>query len=336
MKKKNLVIINNEKMLKDGESIFCDNLDLKVLPEGLSHYYDVEYIVRKSKKRGGQKLNLKNIKISSNIISFISNVLRTFKNNPKFLIISITPYTFLTMLILFLFRKKTILYLWSDGHEEWKYILGSWSVWIFHLMFIVCTKADKIIVCNKRLVKKESHLISISRLDNNWFANKKEPELDKVKFLYVGRLSAEKGIFNFLEIFKKTNLDSELSIVGNPKNHNIKENNVKMLGYISDPNSLKNVYDDHNITVLPSYTEGYPYVVDESLSRDRPVIVFEEISYVVNNKKGIFVCKRDLSSFEKTVNDIIKNYKKVQEDIRNNKLPTKESMLRQISNIIGN
>ena len=109
-----------------------------------------------------------------------------------------------------------------------------------------------------------------------------------------------------------------------------------MLGYISDPNSLKNVYDDHNITVLPSYTEGYPYVVDESLSRERPVIVFEEISYVVNNKKGIFVCKRDLSSFEKTVNDIIKNYKKVQEDIRNNKLPTKESMLRQISNIIGN
>jgi hypothetical protein len=77
-------------------------------------------------------------------------------------------------------------------------------------------------------------------------------------------------------------------------------------------------------------------VVDESLSRDRPVIVFEEISYVVNNKKGIFVCKRDLSSFEKTVNDIIKNYNKVQEDIRNNKLPTKESMLRQISNIIGN
>ena len=56
MKKKNLVIINNEKMLKDGESIFCDNLDLKVLPEGLRHYYDVEYIVRKSKKRGGHKL----------------------------------------------------------------------------------------------------------------------------------------------------------------------------------------------------------------------------------------------------------------------------------------
>ena len=63
------------------------------------------------KKRGGQKLNVKNIKISSNIISFISNVVRTFKNNPKFLIISITPYTFLTMLILFLFRKKTFLYL---------------------------------------------------------------------------------------------------------------------------------------------------------------------------------------------------------------------------------
>ena len=61
-------------------------------------------------------------------------------------------------------------------------------------------------------------------------------------------------------------------------------------------------YDDHNITILPSYTEGYPYVIDESLSRRRPVIIFEEISYVLNNKKGIFISKRDQKSFEETVN----------------------------------
>ena len=94
-------------------------------------------------------------------------------------------------------------------------------------------------------------------------------------------------------------------------------------------------YDDHNITILPSYTEGYPYVIDESLSRRRPVIIFEEISYVLNNKKGIFISKRDQKSFEETVNFVVKNYEKIQLDIAENKLPTKDSMIRQISNIIS-
>ena len=56
---------------------------------------------------------------------------------------------------------------------------------------------------------------------------------------------------------------------------------------------LKKFMIQHNITILPSYTEGYPYVIDESLSRKRPVIIFKEISYVINGKKGIFVSERD-------------------------------------------
>ena len=45
-----LVIINNEKIFKDNDSYYCDNLDLKVLPEGLNNYNKVHYIVRTSKK----------------------------------------------------------------------------------------------------------------------------------------------------------------------------------------------------------------------------------------------------------------------------------------------
>ena len=53
-----LVIINNEKIFKDNDSYYCDNLDLKVLPEGLNNYNKVHYIVRTSKKKGGQKIDL--------------------------------------------------------------------------------------------------------------------------------------------------------------------------------------------------------------------------------------------------------------------------------------
>jgi len=334
MNKENLVIINNEKVFSDNENFFCENLDLKVVPEGLNNFFNVRFIVRKSNKKGNQKINLKNIDIAPNIFSFILFVIKSLKNNSKYLIISITPYTFLAYIILFIFNKKVFLYLWSDGHEEWKYLLGKWSVWIFRIMYVICTFRSEIIICNKRLSKKKSHLISISRLDENWFLNRTKPLTESAIFLYVGRLSKEKGIFNFIDMLNATSPKTQLLIAGNSKNFNLENSKVKLLGYIPDAQSLIKAYDKCNITILPSFTEGYPYVVDESLARDRPVIIFEEISYVINNKKGIFVCKRNAESLEKTTNYILMNYDKIQRDIRENKLPTKKSMLKQISDII--
>ena len=105
---KDLVIINNEEIFKENETFYCNNLDLKILPEGLNKYHDVQYIVRSSNKKGGQKINLENIKASSNIIKFIYFVLKTFKTpNVSYLLVCITPYTFLSFLILFLFRKMS-------------------------------------------------------------------------------------------------------------------------------------------------------------------------------------------------------------------------------------
>ena len=86
--------------------------------------------------------------------------------------------------------------------------------------------------------------------------------------------------------------------------------------------------------ILPSYTEATPYVVDEALSRKRPVIIFEDIEYVMKDRKGVFVSKRDIDSFTQTTNYIIQNYKEIQKNMEKNKLPTKKDMLKQISDII--
>ena len=86
--------------------------------------------------------------------------------------------------------------------------------------------------------------------------------------------------------------------------------------------------------VLPSFTEATPYVVDEALSRKRPVIIFEDIDYIVKDKKGIFVSKRDLNSFSETTKHIMDNYQEIQKKIEKNELPTKKRMIKQISDII--
>ena len=86
---------------------------------------------------------------------------------------------------------------------------------------------------------------------------------------------------------------------------------------------------------LPSFTEATPYVVDESLSRKRPVIIFEDIAYIARGKKGIFVSKRDISSLSETAKYIMQNYYEIQKNIEKNRLTTKKDMLKQISNIVS-
>ena len=137
-------------------------------------------------------------------------------------------------------------------------------------------------------------------------------------------------------MFDEVKSDAEFSIVGYAKNLEIKNKNVKLLGYASDPQKLINIYDDHNIMILPSFTEAHPYVLDECLSRKRPAIIFPDIAYVINGRKGVFVSERNINSFSETLKYIINNYNKIQNEMENNKLPTKKSMIKEFSNIIDN
>ena len=341
----NLVVLNNEKISEKNKKFYCRNFNFKILPEGLNKFFNVQYIARKSRTDEHHELNLQNVKIASNIIQFIYYVISTFKNkNTKYYIITITPYTFLAFLFLSLFRKKIFVYLISSGYEEWKFILGSWSVWIYHLMYSIVTSNATVIALHERLYKKNNgHIIESSTLNQEWLKNLKKPDLGKIRFLNVSRVNPEKGIFEFLEMFKELKIDAEISIIGKIKNltlqnkfQSIIKNNTNILfpGYISDRKALMKAYDSHNILILPSYTEGQPYVVDESLARRRPVLIFEDIRHIVKGRKGIFVCERNIESLTKTVKFIIQNYFDIQKDIDQNKFPLEEDMFKQISNII--
>jgi len=279
MNKNPIVIINNEKIFRQDEDFYCDNLGIKELPEGLEDTYQVQFIGRRSSKKGNHKIKLQNIKTGKNIFNFLFYIFKSFNlKNTNYLIVDITPYTFFSFLLLSIFKKKIFLYLRSSGHEEWRHILGSWTVWIFHIMYTEMTYSSEVIVNSSRLYNKKCHLINSSRLNDQWFKERKEANLDKIKLLYVGRINPEKGIYNFIKIFDQIGLEAELSIVGDPKNLKFRNKNINLLGYIYDSQKLIDIYDSHNIIVLPSYTEGEPHVLDECLVRYRPIIIFEDIA----------------------------------------------------------
>ena len=333
----NLAIIENEKIFQEKNKFYCDNIDAKSIPEGINNFRKIYLIARKSKVKRVQQINLSQVKIGSNIFLFLNLILKTFsEKNINYLLISINPYTFLSALILLLFKKKVFIYLRSSGYEEYKAKYGLFGKLIYHTMYLLVTPWSNLIVCHERLTKKKDyHLVFPSQLGNKWFENLKQVSLDKVRLLYVGRMRVEKGIFDFLKMFNKLSMNAELSIVSDVKNLKNMNKKINLLGFGYDEKSLIEIYDSHNIMVLPSYTEGHPQVVLESLSRKRPVIVFDDIKHIIGTKKGIFISKRNIISLNETIEFIMKNYTKIQENMKENKLPTKEEFILQMNSILA-
>ena len=337
---KKLFIISNESIFYSQNSFFCDNLDMKSTPEGLEKSFDINIIARRSKKERAHKINIKNINIYNNILSFLFSIFRSLKaNNCKYLLISITPFTFFACIMLALFRKKPIVFLRSDGYEEYRSILGFLGPSIYHFMFFMVSKLSSLIGCGEKVLRrKKGQVVFPSQLTEKWFLNNKNANLSNIKLLYVGRIRIEKGIFSLFEIMKKVKQDITLSVVGMEKSSDKKneQKNINIYEIETLEEKLINYYDEHNIFVLPSYTEGYPMVILESLARQRPVIIFDEIKHVIGDKKGIFVSKRNTESFLEKINYIKNNYNKIQKDIKNNDLPLKQDFLKKLENSILN
>ncbi len=335
--KKKLFIFSNERIFFQDEKFFCDNIDLKSSPEGLNKKFEVNLFGRKSSKKRSHEIKLKKLKIFSNIFSYLAEVIRSTKiENTKFLVISISPYTFLICLFLRLYGKTPIVYLRSDGYGEYKAILGSLGILIYHLMFSFTSLISNLISCRNYILRgKKGKVVSPSQLDSVWLKKPKNQEIKTFKLLYVGRIRVEKGIYSLASLIKNKR-DISLTIVGAEKNtsYKINQSNINIELTQSNKARLIKYYDDHDIFILPSFTEGHPMVLLEALARRRPVIIFEDIKHVIGNKKGVFITQRNFLNFFGTLNQIKKNYKKIQKDMMKNKLPTNKEFIEEFTKAI--
>jgi len=328
--KKKLFIFSNESVSSQEEKFYCDNLDLKSTPEGLNKKFEVNLFARNSSKKRVHEIKIKKIKIFNNFFSYVLSVIRATKEkDSKYLIISISPYTFMISLFLKFSGKKPIVYLRSDGYGEYKAILGKVGPIIYHFMFLIVASISSLISCREYILKgKKGKVVYPSQLDSIWLKTPKNAEVKNFKLLYVGRIRVEKGIY-FLANLIKNKRDISLTIVGAEKgtSYNLNQSNVKILPNENNKFKLIKYYDDHDIFILPSFTEGHPMVLLEALARRRPVIIFNEIKHVIGDKKGIFIAKRNFINFFGTLNNVKKNFKRIQKDMKKNKLPTNKEFI---------
>jgi glycosyltransferase involved in cell wall biosynthesis len=134
---------------------------------------------------------------------------------------------------------------------------------------------------------------------------KKLTKKKQMKFLFIGRLLIHKGILEYLHAAEKLseyNKNLYFNIIGRIDKSNTssinnflikkyqKNEKIKFLGYKENINKYINLSD---CIVLPSYREGLPRVILESLILERPVIATNVAgcNQIIKNNYNGFLCK---------------------------------------------
>ena len=322
---KSIIVLSNDEVSISQNNFSSDYNDTVNILESLDKKFNIKILSRKSKS----KKNF-SFKFINNLEFLDDNYLN---EKTKLLVISITIRNFFNFFKLNLKKTNITSYvlLRSDGYKEYYHNYSWLGYFLYHLMFSYLKSTSNIIsVSNNFTNLKQSKIIEPSELDRDWFKNKKIPNLKQPKLLYLGRFRKEKGVYSLLKLFKQIKLKSVLTLAGDIIKLNNLSKNIIVLGKINSKKKLIKIYDDHNIFILPSFTEGSPKVIKESLARFRPVIVFDEIRHVSRKYHGIYVCERSPDKLKKKIDYILKNYKKIQIKMKKNILSNKKDFQKKL------
>ena len=149
----------------------------------------------------------------------------------------------------------------------------------------------------------------------------KMEDKEKIRFLFLGLISKNKGIFDIIEVIKN-NIDLfenkiELIIGGNGETIKLQKhierykigNIVKFVGWIKNEIKLKYLQNS-DVYILPSYNEGLPISILEAISYEKPIIstTVGGIPEVVNNNEnGFLISPGNLEQIEKSMKHFIEN-----------------------------
>lgn len=214
-----------------------------------------------------------------------------------------------------LLRKKVLWLLPSSMEKMMEYDdnrkLLKYYLYIQKLSFF---SSDKIVLHSKNLVKDwdlEGYKSKIV-FANEYFVNFNKFKLKKsinqrdYDIGYIGRLSEEKGILNFIHsipLILNEYPSKKIIIVGdgNLKNvvkDNISKNNlndnVKFTRWKS-PNKIPNLLNEIKLLVIPSYTESGPIIALEAMACGTPILISKvgHVYNLINNGKNGFILENN-------------------------------------------
>jgi glycosyltransferase involved in cell wall biosynthesis len=146
------------------------------------------------------------------------------------------------------------------------------------------------------------HLSSISR---------RQPQ-GRYKFVFIGRLSLEKGLQDFIPLIKPPIF---LDVVGEgPMRKDLEEivkknkleNHVTFLGYKKD---IRSILESSDALILPSHREGLPMTLIEAVCYGIPILASAVggIPTIVS-ENGVLFTPQDKSSMKSAISHFLENY----------------------------
>nr|WP_297165206.1 glycosyltransferase [uncultured Dysgonomonas sp.] len=152
-----------------------------------------------------------------------------------------------------------------------------------------------------------------------------------LKYLYVGRLIDVKNVEFLVSIFNQ--MKKPLTIVGagilDSVLRNTAKDNIEFRGFIENE-KIAEVYQEHDIFVLPSKKEPWGLVVEEAIYNGLPVIVSEfvgcNIDIVEKPKTGcVFLLEND-HSFIDACDLVERNYESYKKNAKNFNFDKRDEM----------
>jgi len=201
-------------------------------------------------------------------------------------------------------------------------VLGKICVWILKNCDVITTVSEDL----KNKVSEISGLNTKTIFIPNGVNIPKKyvqpPISNKYKFLYVGSLIPRKGVDILIKAFIKLNLFEKTKLViggaGMEKNrlNEIVEKNkvgkyIELLGEI-EPNNVQNLMLESDCFVLPSYFEGTPNVIKESMACGVPVIatnVSGNPELVISGETGLLFEPGDVNTLTERLRFAFENQK---------------------------
>jgi glycosyltransferase involved in cell wall biosynthesis len=254
----------------------------------------------------------------------------------------------------YIFRKKIIYYIHGGGFQEFYNKSNSFSK---HLIRTLLANADVIICLSNSWHEyysknfKTKKLLILHNIIDYPIEIKYSGNPGILTFLFLGLISEAKGIFDLIEVIVK-NKDRfrgriKLLIGGNGEVKLLKdlikkyhiEDIIEFIGWISGKEKTE-VLNNSDVFILPSYHEGLPISILESMSYGKVIISTNVggIPEIVKNKvNGLLISPGNLDQIEKALNyflenpELIKEYGAVSEQIVQKYLP--HSVLKELEDI---
>jgi glycosyltransferase involved in cell wall biosynthesis len=146
-------------------------------------------------------------------------------------------------------------------------------------------------------------------IEKDWVINNVNLKYDTPKFLFIGRDERRKGMNELCESLKdldELGIDFEMHFVGPFKDfQRLKLSNVKAIyhGLVKSIDKKKTIIDSCDVLICPSYSEGMPNVIIESMARGLAIIATNvgAIELLVDVSNGLLLNNHEKTSLKNAI-----------------------------------